>query len=123
MRTMAEQPLLPAYTDPVTTERWAVTRYGKTLDGVRVILLAAEDRERFFYTVKGAKGPELRSLKKRDVCGRFRSEDDARTGVLKAKIAWDAHEAKVRAARTAMREAEVARDEDWAKTLKESAFA
>jgi hypothetical protein len=123
MRTMAEQPLLPSYTDPVTTERWAVTRYGKTLDGVRVILLVAEDRERFFYTVQAAKGPELRSLKKRDVCGRFESEDDARTAILRAKIAWDAHDAKVRSARVAMREAEVARDADWAKTLKERAFA
>jgi hypothetical protein len=119
MRTMAETPLLPAYSEPVTERRWAVTRFGKTLDSVRVILILGEQQNLFFYAVQGSKAPELRSIRKKAVVGRYETKDDADTAILRAKLAWDARSEKVSAARRMMRDAESARDEAWEEALRE----
>lgn len=117
MRTMAETPLLPAYTEPVTEKRWAIARFGKTLDTTRIILILGEDQRSFFYVVQGKQGGELRGLRKKDVFARCDTQEAAETAILRAKIAWDAHYEKVTSARKIMRDAEIARDDAWALAL------
>lgn len=119
MRTMAEQPMLPSFSEPVTQKRWAITRFGTTLDGVRMLLIIGEGQDQFFYAVQGQRGAELRSIRKHRIDARYDTEDDAKLAILRAKLAWDGHAEKVKEARRLLRESELAREADWLKALKE----